>query len=241
MFKSKSQPQVRTRVRVRTRVLQHCYGLPEVLVSDNGPGFVSKEFLRFTEANGVRHIVSPPYHPASNGAAERAVQLVKQALRNQVQDTKSASGVSVEHRSSKFLLKYRCTPHTVTGQSPAELFLKRPVVAQQLDNQLKYQAKYRVPRTLDTNQTVQVRNYRGGSKKRVLGTIVKKQSPRTFQVRDQGETRMCHIDQLVASTENSVQYERVKDADEWRANFGNVLVTEEDPVVSVLYIIIILY
>ena len=79
------------------RNLFSSYGLPEVLVSDNGPGFVSKEFQRFTEANGIRHIVSPPYHPASNGAAERAVQVVKQALRKQVLDTESASGVSVQH------------------------------------------------------------------------------------------------------------------------------------------------
>ena len=228
------------------RNLFSSYGLPEVLVSDNGPGFVSKEFQRFTEANGIRHIVSPPYHPASNGAAERAVQVVKQALRKQVLDTKSASSVSVQHRLSNFLLKYRCTPHTVTGQSTAELFLKRPLrntfsllkpnlrqrVEAQQDNQLKYQAKNRVPRTLDTNQTVRVRNYRGGREKWVLGTIVKKLSPRTFQVRVQGETRMCHMDQLVASTENSVQYEREQDVDEWTENFGNMPVTE-DPVVSV--------
>ena len=229
------------------RNLFSSYGLPEVLVSDNGPGFVSKEFQRFTEANGIRHIVSPPYHPASNGAAERAVQVVKQALRKQVLDTKSASGVSVQHRLSNFLLKYRCTPHTVTGQSPAELFLKRPLrntfsllkpnlrqrVEAQQDNQLKYQGKNRVPRTLDTNQTVRVRNYRGGREKWVPGTIVKKLSPRTFQVRVQGETRMCHMDQLVASNENSVQYEREQDVDEWTENFGNMPVTEEDPVVSV--------
>ena len=102
------------------------YGLPETIVSDNGPGFVSKEFQRFTEANGIRHIVSPPYHPASNGAAERAVQVVKQALRKQVFDSRDA-GRSLQHQLYNFLLKYRCTPHTVTGQSPAELFLKRPL------------------------------------------------------------------------------------------------------------------
>jgi hypothetical protein len=41
------------------------------------------------------------------------------------------------------------------------------------------------------------------------------------------------LDQLVASTESPVQYEREKDADEWIGNFGNMPVTEEDPVVSV--------
>ena len=45
---------------------------------------------------------------------------------------------------------------------------------------------------------------------------------------------MSHLDELVASTENAVQYEREKDAVQWWiANFGNIPVTEEDLVVSV--------
>ena len=47
---------------------------------------VSKEFQKFTTANGIRHIVSLPYHLVSNGAAERAVQVVKQTLRKHVLD-----------------------------------------------------------------------------------------------------------------------------------------------------------
>ena len=80
----------------------------------------------FTEANGVRHIVSPLYHPASNGAAEQVVQVLKQAIRKQVFNSRDV-GRSLQHQLSNFSLKYRYTPHTVTGQSPAELFLKRPL------------------------------------------------------------------------------------------------------------------
>ena len=32
------------------------YGLPEVLVSDNGPQFTSEEFQQFAAANGIRHV-----------------------------------------------------------------------------------------------------------------------------------------------------------------------------------------
>ncbi len=49
------------------------HGLPEMLVTDNGPAFVSEVFQAFLRRNGVRHIRSSPYHPASNGLAERAV------------------------------------------------------------------------------------------------------------------------------------------------------------------------
>lgn len=46
-------------------------GLPEQLVSDNEPQFTSYQFLK---GNRVKHILSAPYHSASNGLAERFVQ-----------------------------------------------------------------------------------------------------------------------------------------------------------------------
>ena len=46
------------------------YGLPEQVVSDNGPQFTSDEFKGFCKSNGIRHITSAPYHPSTNGAIE---------------------------------------------------------------------------------------------------------------------------------------------------------------------------
>ena len=57
------------------------YSIPKQLVSDNGPQFTSSEFESFLRTNGVKHIKTAPYHPASNGAAERLVPTVKQSLR----------------------------------------------------------------------------------------------------------------------------------------------------------------
>ena len=102
-------------------------------------------------------------------------------------------------------------------------FLKRPLrnlftllkpnlakrVEKQQENQVKYQANNRCSRELRVNQMVRVRNYHGGKEKWVLGTIVKKLGPRTFQVRVQGELRMCHLDQLIASAEKP--YEEIED------------------------------
>ena len=97
------------------------HGLPEEVVSDNGSQFTGHEFKTFLEMNGIKHTRVAPYHPASSGATERCVQTVKQRPR------KHAAGIHIskEHWVVNFLLRYRCTPHSVTGVSPAELFLKR--------------------------------------------------------------------------------------------------------------------
>ena len=92
--------------------------LPEILVTDNGPVFASQEFTAFTKANGIRCITSVPYHPASNGLTERAVQTFKAAMK------KLKQGL-LEDRVMKFLFRYCITPQSTTGQSPSELLLGR--------------------------------------------------------------------------------------------------------------------
>ena len=63
------------------RSLFAIHGLPEEIVSDNGPQFVAQEFKGFLRYNHVKQILSAPYHPASNGEAERAVRTFKQAMK----------------------------------------------------------------------------------------------------------------------------------------------------------------
>ena len=91
------------------------FGLPEMIVTDNGMGFVSESFLR---SNGIKHTTSAPYHPASNELAERAIQIVKRGLK------KVTSG-SMNTHLAKVLFSYRITPQGTTGVSPAELLLGR--------------------------------------------------------------------------------------------------------------------
>ena len=46
-------------------------GFPGVLVSDNGPQFISKTFKSFCEKNGINHVRTAIYSPESNGIVER--------------------------------------------------------------------------------------------------------------------------------------------------------------------------
>ncbi|RXN34352.1 putative protein K02A2.6-like protein [Labeo rohita] len=55
------------------------YGVPNIIVSDNGPQFCAEQFSFFLKSNGVQHIRSAPYHPSSNGQAEHFVQTLKHA------------------------------------------------------------------------------------------------------------------------------------------------------------------
>ena len=57
------------------------FGFPKTLVSDNAQEFVSTELNAWCQRNGMLKKESPPYHSLSNGAAERAVQVIKAGLR----------------------------------------------------------------------------------------------------------------------------------------------------------------
>ena len=62
------------------------HGIPKQIVSDNGPQFVSDEFKAFLKANAIHRITSSPYHPQTNGLAERFVRTMKEALKNSESD-----------------------------------------------------------------------------------------------------------------------------------------------------------
>ena len=159
----------------------------------------------FLKQNGVKFTRVPPYHPASNGAAERSVQTAKTVLTKQVLDGK-ANSLSLEHRLANFLILNRSTPHTVAGQSPAELFLGRQIrncftlpkpnhnraVEEQQLKQKEHHDKGRVKlREFKLNEVVLVRNWRRGVERWIPGRITQMKGPCTYLLRYEHQIRFC--------------------------------------------------
>lgn len=65
------------------RVTFSTCGLPNILVTDNSTVFTSVEI--FLSRNVICHITSAPYHAATNGLADRAVQTLRQQTRRLTQ------------------------------------------------------------------------------------------------------------------------------------------------------------
>nr|XP_061811684.1 uncharacterized protein K02A2.6-like [Nerophis lumbriciformis] len=180
-------------------------GLPQQLVSDNGPQLVSEEFKAFMEENGIQHIKSAPYHAATNGLAERFVQALKKALKS------SPSTQTLNRRLNAFLLAYRNTPHATTKVSPASAMFKRQlhtrldllkpqktreVVHQQQKAQVERRANAKL-RSFMVGDRVLARNYTNDIKW-VPATIVSKTGPVSYTV-ETSDHRIWrrHLDQLL--------------------------------------------
>ncbi|GFQ84609.1 uncharacterized protein K02A2.6 [Trichonephila clavata] len=76
------------------------FGLPRVLVSDNGSQFTSYEFQRFMQRNGVKRKTSAPFKSSGNGQAERYVATLKQSSMHKYDGT-------MQQKLSTFLMQYR--------------------------------------------------------------------------------------------------------------------------------------
>ncbi|XP_040173675.1 uncharacterized protein K02A2.6-like [Anopheles arabiensis] len=87
------------------------FGMPETLVSDNGPQFTSALFAEFCNSSGIEHITTAPFHLQSNGQAERFVDTLKRALRKIQSDE-----TSLDEALELFLMTYRSTPNAQLSQ-----------------------------------------------------------------------------------------------------------------------------
>lgn len=128
------------------------YGLPKKLITDNGTQFTAEEFQLWTKTNGIKHVRTSPAHPSTNGAAENAVRSFKNGFKKVLDDKKNINE-SKATLIARYLLYYRMTPHSTTGESPAKRMIGR-----EIRNRLDL---LRESRITETNENRQIENYSG--------------------------------------------------------------------------------
>ncbi|KAL4721170.1 hypothetical protein ACJJTC_004946 [Scirpophaga incertulas] len=122
------------------------HGLPKFIVCDNSP-FNSFSMLKFCRERDIDMIFSSPYHPKSNGLAEKSVGIAKKILKksNNLYELYDA------------LLEYRVTPVAGTDFAPCQLLMGRllrsklPTVRKHLNPKIVINTAY--------NQQMKKRNY----------------------------------------------------------------------------------
>ena len=169
------------------------------------PQFTATEFEHFCSSNGILHRTSAVYKPSTNGQAERVVQFLKSAIKQA-----HLTNADVDTVIANYLLVYRTTPHSTTGEPPSLLLM-----GQRLRNRLDLltpslethvearQYSTMVSRTADrglckfnAGDSVLARNFgRGG--KWVRGVVTEVLGSRHYIVKVAGNLWKRHIDQLL--------------------------------------------
>lgn len=96
------------------------FGVPKVIISDNGSYFTSKEFQSFINGLNIQHNKSSIFYPKSNGLLERSHSILKQSIAAISQET-----FNWDKNLLLFKLYYNNSLHKGTGFSPAQLFFGR--------------------------------------------------------------------------------------------------------------------
>ena len=190
------------------------YGLPKILVSDNGPQLVSNEFEQFCVKNGINHIPIPSYHPASNGQVEAYCGKFKRAMKKMCDDN-----VDMDLNIANWLINYHNTPHTSTGIEPSVLMIGRRLrsalslvhplsdarpMKRQVDQEKMIIEGEKTLRRFVVGDKVLFRNVLEGSWNH---GVITSESDKQYKIStDDGSTALVrkHIDHVVSSTSSPV-------------------------------------
>ncbi|XP_031334015.1 uncharacterized protein K02A2.6-like [Photinus pyralis] len=171
-------------------------GLPQILVSDNATIFKSREFKDFCNRNGIQQRFIAPGHPATNGQAERFVQILKTKLKAMNEDQGT-----LHQKLYEILLRYRATPLLSSDKTPAEIFLNRNLCTRLDLLKMRYPTKNLINDSIVTaklrlGERVQSRNYSSSTLWK-YGTVVQILGNLHYLIElDDGYVIKRHIDQL---------------------------------------------
>ncbi len=169
------------------------FGDPNTIVCDNGPPFGSAEFNKFCDESQIRLMHSPPYHPQSNGVAERWVQTVKIALKKEFED----EGGFSEHGLLNVLFRLRNTP-SVDGNIPSDMIFnfqpRTALVKAVSEPNTSVGTNTNIPshRVFEIGQWVIYKSQEGG----VKAEVIARHGQTVYEIRVGGKNQIAHANQL---------------------------------------------
>ena len=130
------------------------HGIPQIVVSDNGPQFASDTFRKFAGEYDFHHVTSSPRYPQANGLAEKGVHIVKR-LFQKAAESKSDPYLALLLMGRNIRNRLPSASHILDKLQPRE----QPVVIKDTVNQAKYYDKSARPlSTLRENVVVRIRD-----------------------------------------------------------------------------------
>ncbi|XP_057756348.1 uncharacterized protein LOC130975594 [Arachis stenosperma] len=93
------------------------FGIPEVVISDNGTQFTDKKFTEFLSGLGIRQRFSSVEHPQTNGQVESANKVILSGLKKRLDNKKGAWADEL----ASVLWSYRTTEQSSTKETPFRL------------------------------------------------------------------------------------------------------------------------
>ena len=203
------------------------YGVPDQLMTDNGPQFSNAEFSSFAKKWAFQHITSSPHYPRSNGKAENAVRTVKKLF--------SKCKLSGE---SEFmaLLNWRNTPTEGMDTSPSQRLMGRrcktvmPCISTLLEPRYITEKD---TKNIKTKKAKQAYYYNRNTRKRApivpgemvrmrlpnqkewsSGRCIEEVAPRSYDIQVGDTTYRRNRNQLFATKEQFLNKECTEDTDE---------------------------
>lgn len=192
--------------------LRECFarfGLPDTIVSDNGPQFTSSDYKIFCKRNGINCMFSPPYKPQCNGAAENSVKSFKSALKKMLEDPSNQS-LNLLTLVSRYLFFYRSSIHCSTGETPYKLLFGREMVTHfdrlkpnlfdkiQLKIEDKNGKQEKTIKQFNEGDRVLVRSFGRNDRKWESATVKNKEGNKIYVCKTvDGRLKRLHVDQMV--------------------------------------------
>ncbi|XP_054276477.1 uncharacterized protein K02A2.6-like [Macrosteles quadrilineatus] len=180
--------------------LQHLFttfGLPVTVVTDNGTQFTSTAFQNYLKENGICQRTCAPFHPSSNGQAERFVQTVKKGLNSMVGERGD-----IQTKIDALVTQLRKAPSSTTGMSAYKMMFGRDIrtklnVMSDKTERFSVKEQRKIGRQFSVGQKVQARNYTSKEKWR-LGEIISRVGNVMYRIKmDNGLIWTRHTDQIL--------------------------------------------